>query len=334
MSAAASASSTAPPSPPPVPPFDVGAFNALLTTKTVGRRIDCHASTPSTMILADARLQAEGAAAAHGSIILAEMQTSGVGRRGRSWQSLPLGNLYFSLLWTPVPAGLPAPSSPAALLPRLSQLNLAASVAVARAADSAAGVHSARIKWPNDVWAGTPVPRKLSGTILNFDGKAGAVLGVGINVLQDLGANATATSLRSLREHDPDASAAGAGADGAGAAAAAALPAAVTREGVLAAFCGEIERLMALPMEAVLAEYGELDLLKGRTIRVHHRTREETDPRDFDAKALGVDESGQLRVRPVAGGPDKVLSGEEVSISPLDLGASEEKPAEGECKTS
>ena len=109
--------------------------------------------------------------------------------------------------------------------------------------------------------------------------------------------------------------------------------AAVTREAVLAAFCGEIERLMALPMEAVLAEYGELDLLRGRTIRVHHKTREESDPRDFDAKAMGVDASGQLRVRPTAGGPEKALSGEEVSISPLDLGGGSQA-AEGECKTS
>lgn len=324
MATAASAS----PSPTPVPPFDVAAFNALLTTRTVGRRIDCHASTPSTMILADARLKAEGAAAAHGSIILAEMQTSGVGRRGRSWQSLPLGNLYFSLLWTPVPPGLPPPSNPATMLPRLSQLNLAASVAVARAAGSAAGVSTARIKWPNDVWAGLPVPRKLSGTILNFDGKEGAVLGVGINVLQDLSANATATSLRSLRVHAAEES-------GGGEAAAASASAAVTREAVLAAFCGEIERLMALPMEAVLAEYGELDLLRGRTIRVHHKTREESDPRDFDAKAMGVDASGQLRVRPTAGGPEKALSGEEVSISPLDLGGGEAaQTAGGECKAS
>ena len=283
-------------------PFDVDAYQSLLTTRVIGRRIDCHATTPSTMTLSDERMRLEGAAAAHGSIILAEKQTAGVGRRGRSWESPPDGNLYFSLLWTPVSAGTPAPSSPMELLPRLTQLNLAASVAIVAAAESV-GVSSCRIKWPNDVWAGAPAPRKLSGTILNFDGTSGAVLGVGINVLQDLSSNETATSLRSLR---------------AASAASSAAPA-VSREAVLANFCAQLERLMALPIEAVLDEYRTHDLLLGRTIRVHHRTREETDPKDFDAEARGVDKEGQLRVLPKLGGAERVLSGEEVSISPLDL---------------
>ena len=311
------------PSAPPVKPFDVAVFNSLLSTRKIGRRIDCHTSTPSTMNLADERLRKEGAAAAHGSIILAEAQTSGVGRRGRSWQSLPLGNLYFSLLWTPVPPGMPTPSSPAALLPQLTQLNIAASVAVAKAAESAAGVTTARIKWPNDVWAGSPIPKKLSGTILNFDGKDGAVLGVGINVLQDLSSNETATSLWALQRKELESDAFSA------------PHPAVTREAVLASFCAHLERLMDMPMEAVLAEYRSVDLLRGRTIRVHHKTREETDPRDFDAEVLGVDASGQLKVRPRLGGPERVLSGEEVSISPqFSLDGGEGKSAEGDCKAS
>ena len=113
------------------------------------------------------------------------------------------------------------PLSPAALLPQLSQLNLAASIAVVRAADAVGVGATARIKWPNDVWAGTPLPRKLSGTILNFDGTAGAVLGVGINVAEDLESNATATSLATLHaqlDTPSDASA----------------PPSVTREAVLA----------------------------------------------------------------------------------------------------
>lgn len=61
----------------------------------------------------------------------------------------------------------------------------------------------------------------------------------------------------------------------------------------------------------------------GRTIRVHHKTREESDPSDYDAEALGVDGEGYLRVRPL-GGPKAAageisLSGEEVSITPMGL---------------
>jgi BirA family biotin operon repressor/biotin-[acetyl-CoA-carboxylase] ligase len=191
-----------------VVPFDATEYRRLLTASTIGRRIDVHESTPSTMTLADERLRAEGAAAAHGSIILAETQTGGVGRRGRSWLSPPLGNLYFSLMWAPaVHLGLggAAAGDMAALLPQLSQLNLAASVAVVRAAHAVGVGATAAIKWPNDVWAGEPMPRKMSGTILNFDGKGGAVLGVGINVAQDLSANETATSLSTLRMLAPEA---------------------------------------------------------------------------------------------------------------------------------
>jgi BirA family biotin operon repressor/biotin-[acetyl-CoA-carboxylase] ligase len=272
----------------------------------VGARIDCHASVPSTMTLADERLRAEGAAAAHGSIILAESQSGGIGRRGRSWLSPPQGNLYFSLLWAPmVHSGGDGAGGPMAFLPQLSQLNLAASVAVVNAAGAVGVESTARIKWPNDVWAGSP-KRKLSGTILNFDGKEAAVLGVGINVAQDLSANATATSLQTLSNQlNNDESKA------------------VEREAVLAAFCGELERLMSLSPAAVLDEYSRVDLLKGRTVRVHHKTREETDERDFDALALGVSAEGALRVRPLEppNAAVRELSGEEVSISPLNLEA-------------
>lgn len=230
---------------PVLTPFDPTAFTALLRASTVGRRLVYHESVPSTMTLADAQVKAEGHDS-HGAIILAEMQTAGVGRRGRSWESRPLGNLYFSLLWTPPPTpgsagGVGASGGLPALLPQLVRLNLAAGVAVVRAS-ARAGVHSARIKWPNDVWAGTP-PRKLSGTILNFDGVSAAVLGVGINVMQDLSANASATSLATLLNEEAPR----------GETHDAAPAPSLSREGVLAAFCHELESLMAMSTPQVPA---------------------------------------------------------------------------------
>lgn len=231
--------------------FDRAAFSAMLRTRVVGRRIACYDEVPSTMTLADQLLTVEGTAA-HGSIVLAESQTAGVGRRGRSWQSAPLGNLYFSLLWAPL---LPMGGDITTMMPQLVRLNLAASVAVV-GASAAAGI-TTRIKWPNDVWAGQPA-KKLSGTILNFDGKSAAVLGVGINVLEDLATSDTATSLQTLQLMNSPGSN---------------LPP-ITREAVLASFCFELERLMALSTDAVITEYRSHDLLQGRTIRVHHKTRE------------------------------------------------------------
>ena len=275
--------------------FDADAFTSLLTTSRVGRRLEYRASTTSTMTVADELLQAEGAAAAHGLVVLAESQTAGVGRRGRAWQSAPDGNLYFSLVWSPASAA----QGMAAMMPEMVRLNLAAGVAVVRACADA-GVPSARIKWPNDVWAGEPA-RKLSGTILNFNGCDAAVLGVGINVLQTdrpaVLANATSIASELL------------------AAGGAAPP---SREAVLATFCSELERLMALSTEGVLEEYRACDLLAGRSVRVHHRSREEDDPRDYEATVLRVDPQGMLCVRR-PDGTEQLLSGEEVSITPRGL---------------
>lgn len=134
--------------------FDCEAFAAALDGCALGRRIQAHQTVPSTMTLADDLLAAEGGDA-HGTIILAESQTAGVGRRGRSWESSQ-GNLYFSLLWAPKPG-----ASPVEVLPELVRLNLATGVAVASAV-ATAGYPGARIKWPNDVFHGNPL-RKLSG---------------------------------------------------------------------------------------------------------------------------------------------------------------------------
>ena len=276
----------------PVGTFDREQFAAALGGCGLARSLQVHECTSSTMTLADELLRAEGAGTNHGTLILSEMQTAGQGRRGRSWLS-SAGNLYFSMIWVPKPG-----ATLMDMLPELTRLNLATGVAVVNAA-AAAGFPGGQIKWPNDVYHGTP-PRKLSGMLINFNGKDAAVLGVGINVMQDMTANATAVSLADLHAERP------------------AELAAPVREVVLAAFCKELERLMALSNAEVLLEYGQHDLLRGMVIRVHHKTREEDDPRDFDAEALGVDPGGELRVRPLKPDAQEVLlSGEEVSITPM-----------------
>ncbi|KAL1523474.1 hypothetical protein AB1Y20_018412 [Prymnesium parvum] len=271
-------------------PFDERRYAAALGRCGIGAALRVYDRVDSTMVVADELLRAEGSSRAHGKLVLAETQTAGQGRRGRSWQS-EAGNLYFSLVWAPQPA-----ASPAEMLPELVRLNLATGVAVVHAV-AAAGFPGARIKWPNDVYHGTP-PRKLSGMLVNFNGQDAAVLGVGINVLQDMPEAGTAVSLAMLQSESTNAK----------------VP---VREDVLAFFCKELERLMALSNAAVLAEYEENDFLRGKTIRVHHKTREEHDARDFLAEVLGVDSSGMLRVRSLeSSGKEVLLSGEEVSITP------------------
>ena len=106
-----------------------------------------------------------------GSVCLAEQQTAGRGRRGRSWIS-PFGsNIYLSVLWhySLAPA-------------QLSGLSLAAGLAVVRALEKL-GVRGIGLKWPNDVLADGC---KLAGLLLEVLGEAGGpsqvVVGVGVNV--------------------------------------------------------------------------------------------------------------------------------------------------------
>ena len=75
----------------------------------------------------------------HGTVIVAETQTCGLGRRGRSWTSPKGENLYFSILLKPDFAREKTP-----------MLTILMAVAVARAIAHVAGV-DARIKWPNDI---------------------------------------------------------------------------------------------------------------------------------------------------------------------------------------
>lgn len=120
----------------------------------------------------EARRRAEQGAA-DGTLIWAQEQTAGRGRRGRRWDS-PRGNLYFSLVLRPE-------SEPA----HAAQLGMVAAVAVADVlADMVPPSAPVALKWPNDVLAGG---RKLGGILLeSAAGAAGRldwlVLGIGINI--------------------------------------------------------------------------------------------------------------------------------------------------------
>lgn len=105
------------------------------------------------------------------SVVLAETQSAGRGRRGRSWLSPPGLNLYLSCLKR-FDAGFAA----------LSGLSLALGVIVLRAFDSL-GVAGAGLKWPNDLLTGQG---KLGGILVElsgeYQGPCAAVIGIGLNL--------------------------------------------------------------------------------------------------------------------------------------------------------
>jgi BirA family biotin operon repressor/biotin-[acetyl-CoA-carboxylase] ligase len=137
--------------------------SAVLTPGGLWSGLDVVAQTGSTNedLLAAAR-----AGTAEGAVLVAETQTHGRGRQGRSWISPPGAALTFSVLLRPV-----MPPAERGWLPLLT------GVALTRALQAATGVDVA-LKWPNDLLAGGA---KLAGILAEQAGDA-IVVGVGINV--------------------------------------------------------------------------------------------------------------------------------------------------------
>lgn len=130
------------------------------------------------------------AGAPHGTVVIAERQTAGRGRQGRTWSAPPGRALTLSAI-----VRLPGRA--------IEQLPLAVAVAVCEACEAAAAV-DCRIKWPNDVWIGG---RKAAGVLIEARPLDGwAVIGIGLNVDTEPGEfpsalRGKAASLRSATGH-------------------------------------------------------------------------------------------------------------------------------------
>ena len=113
------------------------------------------------------------AGAPHGTIVIAEEQTRGRGRRGRSWVSPPGTGLWATvILRRPLPEAAP------------QVLTLAAAVAVCEGARALGA--AVEIKWPNDIIAsgGRSAGGKVAGVlgeVLASDAGPCALLGIGVN---------------------------------------------------------------------------------------------------------------------------------------------------------
>lgn len=212
-----------------------------------------------------------------GTVVLAESQTRGRGRLGRSWVSPPYRNLYLSVVLRPTldPAAVP-------------QLALVAGWAAARAA-RAFGV-DAVIKWPNDILADG---RKVAGILAEMeagpDGLAFVVLGIGVNV--NLGLDELPDELR----------------DKAGSLAAAAgrvLP----RHEVAARLLAELEdgytRFCTGGFAALRDEWNGLSCLAGRRVRIDDASG------SYEGTVVGLADDGTLELRRDDGRSVHVVAGD------------------------
>lgn len=148
--------------------LSVSELRSRLQTKWIAGEIRAYETVDSTNLEAKRCAQGDWS---NGTLILADTQTAGRGRRGRSWES-PVGvNLFYTLLLKPDIAPNKA-----------SMLTLVMALSVAEGIGETTGSGCA-IKWPNDVVING---RKVCGILTEMDAERdyihSVVIGAGVNV--------------------------------------------------------------------------------------------------------------------------------------------------------
>jgi BirA family biotin operon repressor/biotin-[acetyl-CoA-carboxylase] ligase len=218
--------------------------------------------------------------------LLAENQTGGRGRRGRTWLAALGGSLCLSIATSFEP------------LPRdLAALSLIIGVRV-REALLACGARELALKWPNDLVTPVPppgVPGKVGGILVELRAEAGGaghvVIGIGLNLRLDASARAQIARL--------GAEAADLATLGVDVAARNALASAVVGRCV-----DGLEIFSRLGFAPFLAAWRDADVLRDRPVRIHggDGVRE--------GIARGIDTQGALQVERADGIVESVLAGE------------------------
>lgn len=242
-----------------------------MKTAWAGKTIVYEKQVDSTNRLAR-RLAMDGAA--HGTLVIAEEQTAGRGRRGRGWVSPPGESIYMTLILRP-------DAHPS----QVAMLSLQTALAVARGIHRATGA-DARIKWPNDIVVNG---RKVCGMLLEMNADEQSVhdvvAGIGINVhpgavCEEIAATAGALDVlcgKTLRRAD-----------------------------IVRAFLEEYEAVDALAKDhnALMAAYMERSATLGHVVRVVGLNEE------FMGTAVRVTPSGSLIVKTEDGSEREVLAGD------------------------
>lgn len=249
-------------------------LKSMLHCQWIGDRLEYFDETDSTNTRA--RKQAEQDAP-HGTLVVADSQLAGKGRRGRQWASPKGVGIWMSVILRP---SLPPM--------RASMLTLVAGMAVVRGIKSVTGL-SPMIKWPNDVVAGG---KKISGILTEMSTEDECIryviTGIGINVNNeefpgDL--SATATSLKLEKGED------------------------IRRSPVIGAVAEAFEEYYGRFMETcdmslLREEYNRELANAGRGVTV-------LDPRgNYEGTALGIDDEGSLLVEKRDKTVAAVISGE------------------------
>jgi BirA family biotin operon repressor/biotin-[acetyl-CoA-carboxylase] ligase len=207
----------------------------------------------------------------HGTVIVAEAQTEGIGRHGHTWHSAHGGGIYASIILR-----LPLAADLLAVLPMA--LGIALKCAVNDLCDVACD-----LRWPNDLLLHE---KKLAGVMVQSSEKGVQIAGIGLNVNQAAFPEelaSIATSLRIETGHDH------------------------SKEDLLDRLVAESLRYAALLAERgkrpILEQFAAASsYVHGKAVKV------DSDNRQFTGTTAGLDENGFLRVQTPAG-LETVLTG-------------------------
>lgn len=262
--------------------FGAEEIKSYLTTKWVARSLDFYKETASTNILAK---QAAEDGLADGTLIVADMQTAGRGRRGRSWNSPAGTNIYFTLMLRPK------------LAPgKASMLTIVMAHAVTRAINELTGL-SCTIKWPNDV---VHNGRKMVGILTEMSAEQDyihhVVIGVGINVREQVFAPEIADKACCIdREWGRK----------------------ISRSRLLAQIMNVFEEDYEIFMRdgdlsGLQESYNDMLVNRDRIVCILSSRPDEEgrQAEEFRGTALGIDREGELLVRREDGSVEKVFAGE------------------------
>ena len=229
----------------------------------------------------DVALQLASQDSPHGTVVVAEEQSSGRGRLGRTWYSERSSGIYTSVILRPPLAPSAAPV-----------LTLMAGVAVQQALESTTGL-SIDIRWPNDLLVkGKKVCGILTEMSAELDRLHAIVLGIGINVnhaemppdLKEIGTSLRIESHRSW-----------------------------SRVQILISLLRELEKqyrlLLAGGNEVITRRWAAASTYaQGKRIRVTRGSAE------FLATTAGLEPSGALRIVHEDGREDSLIAGEIVEV--------------------
>ena len=257
-------------------------LESLMRTQWAGKNILYYDVTDSTNLRIK---QAGDAGAPHGTLAVADRQTAGRGRRGRSWESPPGSSIYMSILLRPDILPDKAP-----MLTLVTALSVAEGISqctdFAGGEDGETGV---QIKWPNDIIINK---KKLVGILTEMSSQIDYIshvtVGIGINVNmtefpEEL--RETATSLFLECGH------------------------VVKRAPIIAAVMERLEENYERFMETqdlsgLMDRYSRLLVNKDREVQILGAKEQ------YRAYALGINQTGELLVRREDGTVEEVYAGQ------------------------